>query len=1097
MATFVDSELAGSAGFADTINDAPGITARIAACRITLEKADHAERVLALMGDFGVDEGRYATYHSWADRLPRDASLGQARHGGDMRLAVFHYPIEGWTDAVVLNVLQGLAAAVTLEEMARVSYAPLADVVRDIAPREKRHTDLGITGLTDSPPPRKAAPTRRRPSPTGAPASPTASAPSTPPGSRRSSASASATARTRRCSPTGPPASSRRSPPSASPEETPMTVDVTTRPRTLESYVGGQWVSGTGQGQTLLDAATGAPVARIDSSGIDFAAALAWGRDTVGPKLRKLSFHERALMLKALGQFLMANKEEFYAESLATGATRADGWIDIEGGAGTLLSYASKARRELPNARVLTDGDVEVLSRDAHLLRPAHPDPARRRRHPHQRLQLPGLGHAGEGRPHLHRRPPLHREAGQPDRLPDRARRPPHRRERHPPRGRHPAHRRLHRRPPRPRHRPGRRHLHRLRLDRPQAPQPARPSSRTPPASPWRPTASTPPSSAPTPPPARPEFDLFVKEVAREMTVKAGQKCTAIRRVIAPRAFTDALVAALGDRLAQDRPSATPSNEATRMGALASLDQRKEVRERIRELQQEAEIVAGNPDSVTVASGDPEKGAFLNPVVLYADNPLAKTAIHDVEAFGPVSTVMPYDDLDEAIALARRGKGSLVASVFTDDKAVAEEAVLGLAPFHGRVLIGNRLSAKTSTGHGSPLPVLVHGGPGRAGGGEEMGGIRGVKHYMQRTAVQGAPRLLSAVTGRWIEGADARPTAPTPSASPSPSSRSATSSSPPPAQVTLEDIEHFADFTGDTFYAHMDEAAAKANPFFDGRVAHGYLIVSFAAGLFVDPAPGPVLANYGVDNLALPHPGLPRRHPRRPPHLQGDQPALRRRARRGPLGLPGDQAGRQRSSPSTTSSPWSPGPGRRSRHDARRRSDRVAQHRCQVAAAWNVGAPRRDDPAAGEERPPGDLWDDPVGLGPVALAEGDRAVLVGHLPGTTASTSTTTASTAPKGRRPHRLRDVGQRAALRLARGEERRHGGDLAPVEPVERPARRGGERVVGRPVGAAADHLVRGFRIARHRPIDRGERLGRRDDQRPPVPREHRAERPVDGTA
>ena len=199
-------------------------------------------------------------------------------------------------------------------------------------------------------------------------------------------------------------------------------------------------------------------------------------------------------------------------------------------------------------------------------------------------------------------------------------------------------------------------------------------------------------------------------------------------------------------------------------------------------MQQEAEIVAGNPDEVRITSGDADNGAFLNPVVLYADNPLGKTAIHDVEAFGPVSTVMPYDDLDEAIALARRGKGSLVASVFTDDKAVAEEAVLGLAPFHGRVLIGNRLSAKTSTGHGSPLPVLVHGGPGRAGGGEEMGGIRGVKHYMQRTAVQGAPRLLSAVTGRWIEGADARGTALTPSASPWPSSGSATSSSPPPGR---------------------------------------------------------------------------------------------------------------------------------------------------------------------------------------------------------------------------------------------------------------------------------------------------------------------------
>ena len=250
---------------------------------------------------------------------------------------------------------------------------------------------------------------------------------------------------------------------------------------------------------------------------------------------------------------------------------------------------------------------------------------------------------------------------------------------------------------------------------------------------------------------------------------------------------------------------------------------------------------------------------------------------------------MPYDDLDEAIALARRGKGSLVASVFTDDKTVAEEAVLGLAPFHGRVLIGNRLSAKSSTGHGSPLPGLVHGGPGRAGGGEEIGGMRGVKHYMQRTAVQGAPRLLSAVTGRWIEGADAERGGAHPFRKSLAELKIGDQLVTATREVTLADIEHFAHFTGDTFYAHMDEAAAKANPFFDDRVAHGYLIASFAAGLFVDPAPGPVLANTGVDNLALPHPGLCRRHPRRPPDRQGDQPPRRRRPRRGPLGLPGHQ----------------------------------------------------------------------------------------------------------------------------------------------------------------------------------------------------------------
>jgi oxepin-CoA hydrolase/3-oxo-5,6-dehydrosuberyl-CoA semialdehyde dehydrogenase len=343
------------------------------------------------------------------------------------------------------------------------------------------------------------------------------------------------------------------------------------------------------------------------------------------------------------------------------------------------------------------------------------------------------------------------------------------------------------------------------------------------------------------------EFDLFVKEVAREMTAKAGQKCTAIRRVIAPRGQVEALIAALRDRLGKTALG-LPGDAGTRMGALASLDQREEVRARIRALQADAEIVAGNPDEVRVTSGDAAKGAFLNPVLMYCDTPFAATAVHDVEAFGPVSTVMPYDTLDEAVALAQMGKGSLVSSVFTDDARVAEEAVLGLAPFHGRVLIGNRASAKTSTGHGSPLAPLVHGGPGRAGGGEEMGGMRGVKHYMQRTAVQGAPRMLSAVTGRWIEGAAA-----TQGTHPF---RKALSDLRIGDQlvtaartVTQEDVEHFAQFTGDTFYAHMDSAAAKANPFFDDRVAHGYLIASFAAGLFVEPNPGPVLANYGVDNL--------------------------------------------------------------------------------------------------------------------------------------------------------------------------------------------------------------------------------------------------------
>ncbi|MCB1373394.1 MAG: phenylacetic acid degradation bifunctional protein PaaZ [Rhodobacteraceae bacterium] len=634
-----------------------------------------------------------------------------------------------------------------------------------------------------------------------------------------------------------------------------MKLDVTTRPRTLESYVGGEWVKGTGEGSTLLNAATGTPVARIDSSGVDFAGALAYGRDVVGPKLRRLSFHERAQMLKALGLKLMELKEEFYAESFATGATRADGWIDIEGGAGTLLSYASKARRELPNTRVLTDGAVELLSKDnsfsaQHILTPLEGVAIHI-----NAFNFPVWGMLEKVAPtFIAGVPSIVKPASQTAYLTELV-------------------------------------VRRI-VEAGILPEGAiqliagsvgdlldhvtGQDAVTFTGSAWtgrrlrslpaivensvRFTMEADSLNAailgPDATPGTPEFDLFVKEVAREMTVKAGQKCTAIRRVIAPRAQADALIAALGERLGKTALG-DPAVEGTRMGPLASLDQRREVRERIRELAQEAEIVAGNPDEVRVTSGDAEAGAYLNPVVLYANNPMGKTAIHDVEAFGPVSTVMPYDDIEEAVALARRGKGSLVASVFTDDKAVAEEVVLGLAPFHGRVMIGNRRSAKSSTGHGSPLPVLVHGGPGRAGGGEEMGGIRGVKHYMQRTAVQGTPRLLAAVTGRWIEGADAKADGTHPFRKSLAELRIGDQLVTSTRTVTLEDVEHFAGFTGDTFYAHMDEAAAKANPFFDGRVAHGYLIVSFAAGLFVDPAPGPVLANYGVDSLRFLTPVYP------------------------------------------------------------------------------------------------------------------------------------------------------------------------------------------------------------------------------------------------
>ena len=629
---------------------------------------------------------------------------------------------------------------------------------------------------------------------------------------------------------------------------------MTAAPRILESYVAGRWTRGAKSGQTLLDASTGAPVAVIDASGIDMAAALEHGRRKGGSALRKMSFHERAAMLKALGQYLMERKETFYALSTATGATRADSWIDIEGGVGTLLSYASKGRRELPNTRVLVDGEVEAISRDGtfyaqHILSPLEGVAIHINAY-----NFPCWGMLEKIAPSLLAGMPcVVKPASQTAYLTEL--------------------------------------MVRSMIESAILPEGAlqlvcgslgnmldlvdgqdvvtftgsASTGRMLKASKaiiensvrFTMEADSLNSSVlgPDAAPGTEEFDLFVREVVREMTVKAGQKCTAIRRALAPRAFAPALAEAIGKKLAQTTLG-HPGTEGVRMGPLASLSQREEVRERIAELAKDGEIVAGDPASAKVASGDAEKGAFLNPVLLYCDKPLAATRVHDVEAFGPVSTVLPYDSIEEAVEIARRGKGSLVASVFTNDGDAARELVLGLAPFHGRVMIGNRVSAKSSTGHGSPLPTLVHGGPGRAGGGEELGGMRAVKHYMQRTAIQGAPALLSAVTGRWIDGAPTR-------ADKHPFRKSlaelkigdqiVTKS----REVSLDDIEHFAHFTGDTFYAHMDEAAAKANPFFDGRVAHGYLIVSFAAGLFVDPDTGPVLANYGVDNLRFLTPVYP------------------------------------------------------------------------------------------------------------------------------------------------------------------------------------------------------------------------------------------------
>ncbi|MCI4665497.1 MAG: phenylacetic acid degradation bifunctional protein PaaZ [Neomegalonema sp.] len=625
-------------------------------------------------------------------------------------------------------------------------------------------------------------------------------------------------------------------------------------PRQLESWICGEWFRGGGAPKQIRHAATGATVATIDATGADYAAAMAYAREKGGPALRRMTFHQRALMLKAIGQALMERKEEFYTLSTATGATRNDSWIDIDGGLGTLLNFGSRGRRELPNTQLLLDGEVEMLAKDQtfagqHILSPlegvavhinaynfpcwgmleklaptllagmpAIIKPASQTAYltelmvrriieldilPEGALQLI-CGSAGDMLDHLTCQDvaTLTGSAATGRKL--RA---------------HPA---------------IIENSVRFTMEADSLNAAILGADAT---------------------PGTAEFDLFVKEVAREMTVKAGQKCTAIRRIIAPRPVIEPLVEALAARLAKTVVG-DPSDEATRMGPLVSLAQREEVRQRVAELAQDGEIVVGDPGAVSVASGDSEAGAFLNPILLHCAKPFAAQAAHDVEAFGPVSTVMPYDSVEEAVALARRGLGSLVTSVFTNDPTFAREAVRGVAPLHGRVMIGNRISAKSSTGHGSPLPMLVHGGPGRAGGGEELGGVRAVKHYMQRTAIQGAPDLLTAVAGQWIKGS-ARKEGAHPFRKSLAELEIGDSVLTEARTVTMADIEHFAEFTGDTFYAHLDEEAAAANQFFGGRVAHGYLIVSFAAGLFVDPAPGPVLANYGVDSLRFAKPVKP------------------------------------------------------------------------------------------------------------------------------------------------------------------------------------------------------------------------------------------------
>jgi len=615
----------------------------------------------------------------------------------------------------------------------------------------------------------------------------------------------------------------------------------------IGSFAAGQWVAPGAGARDVHSAVTGAVIGRAGNDALDAQAMLDHARSVGGPALRALTFHQRAKMIKALAVHLGQHKQALYDLSFSTGATQKDHLIDIDGGIGTLFVFASKGRRELPDAQVFLDGQVEQLSRDGTFLGQHICTPLQGVAVHINAFNFPVWGMLEKLAPTLLAGVPsivkpatatgyvtelavrLILESGI---LPEGA-------------------------------------LQLVSggmgdmLDRltyqdvvsftgsadtalmlRSAPHILKNSIRfiaeqdSLNASVLGPDAVV----------GTPEFDLFAKEVTREMTTKAGQKCTAIRRILVPEAQVDAMIETLRASLGRITIG-DPQAEGVRMGALASEGQRRDVLAKAAEIGAEAERVFGDPGAFDVQGADAAAGAFVPPMLFHCADPDGAQVVHDTEAFGPVATVMPYRDLGHASALLNKGGGSLVASVITHEPEVAREMVAGSAAHHGRLYFNNRDSMNESTGHGSPLPHMVHGGPGRAGGGEEMGGVRGVMHYMQRTAIQGSPDILAAISPRWVPGA-AQKTGPA-----HPFTRRFHDLSlgetlhTDPREITMEDIEHFAHFTGDTFYAHMDEDAARRNPFFPGRVAHGYLILSFAAGLFVEPNEGPVLANTGLDTL--------------------------------------------------------------------------------------------------------------------------------------------------------------------------------------------------------------------------------------------------------
>lgn len=619
------------------------------------------------------------------------------------------------------------------------------------------------------------------------------------------------------------------------------------------NYACGRWTEGSGSGQALYNAVNGELVAVADSSGVDFGKMLDYGRTVGGPALRKMSFQERGRMLKALALYLTERKASYYPVSYMTGATKTDSWIDIDGGIGTLFAYSS-LRRKLPNQSFCLDGDVAPLSKENSFIGHHILVPKRGVAVHINAFNFPVWGMLEKISVNLMAGVPavvkpatvssflaeavvrdiiasgilpegaLQLICGSANGLFD----------------------------------------HLMNQDV---------VTFTGSASTGKMLKSHPRILEESVPfnmeadslncsvlgmdarPGTPDFDIFIKEVHREMTAKCGQKCTAIRRVIIPEEYVQDVQTALSARLAKT-VIGNPAHPDVRMGALAGKTQLREVRERLAQLSQNTPIVFGDKQELNLIDADQEKGAFMNPVLMFNPKPFEYIQSHDVEAFGPVSTLIPYKTMDEAIELSRMGKGSLVSSIITSDPHIATEYVMGAASYHGRILVLNESCAKESTGHGSPMPLLVHGGPGRAGGGEEMGGLRGIRHYMQRTALQGSPTMITAITGSYQAGSATRELEIHPFRKHFEELQVGDEWVTAKHTVTEADITNFANLSGDHFYAHMD-ATSLEGTIFTGRVAHGYYILSKAAGMFVDAKKGPVLLNYGIDECRFVKPVYP------------------------------------------------------------------------------------------------------------------------------------------------------------------------------------------------------------------------------------------------